>query len=62
MCKYLVRVGTPFTSPRAEFKEIELDPSKEEIVKMAYGLVWHDKRDPRYPAWILLHPVPSMAQ
>ena len=42
--------------------EVELDPSKEEIEKTCFGLVWLDKRDARYPARRLLHPVPSMAQ
>lgn len=42
--------------------EVELNPSKEEIEKTCFGLVWLDKRDPRYPARRLLHPVPSMAQ
>ena len=58
MCRYLIRVGTPFTNPGpVVFTEIELDPSKEEIVKSAAGLQWHDKRDPRWPAWRLIHPV-----
>ena len=57
MCKkYMIRIGSPFTDPGpAKFTEIELDIEKEEIVKSAIGLQWLDKRDPRYPAWRLLH-------
>lgn len=62
MCKYLVRIGTPFTDPEGKMTEVELDPSKEEIEKTCFGLVWLDKRDARCPARRLLHPVPSMAQ
>ena len=62
MCKYLVRLGSPFTDPEGKMTEVELDPSKEEIEKTCIGLVWLDKRNARYPARRLLHPVPSMAQ
>lgn len=54
--------GEEFEKWWMSLPEVELDPSKEEIEKTCFGLVWLDKRDARYPARRLLHPVPSMAQ
>lgn len=54
MKRYMYYVGSPFTNRDGRTTTVELDPTKEEIIKSAIGLQWHDMRDPRRPAWRLI--------